>query len=47
LNNNELKHIYMKYLLSLDPDLKQTIILSNILGYKNTNKMDTLKLVLD
>ncbi len=45
LSNSDLRHSYMKYLMDLDPDIKQKIQLSKILGYKNTDRIDLHKII--
>ena len=40
LSAGDLRSIYMKYLMSLDPNFKQKIILSNIMGYQNISKLE-------
>jgi hypothetical protein len=40
ITNQEIRQIYMKHLMSLDPDFKQKYALSHILGYKDTNVLE-------
>tara|TARA_R110000824_G_scaffold38811_3_gene118192 strand:- start:387 stop:1322 length:936 start_codon:yes stop_codon:yes gene_type:complete len=40
LNASDFRSIYMKYLMSLDPHIKQKILLSNIMGYANINLLE-------
>jgi hypothetical protein len=40
LSAGDLRSIYMKYLMTLDPNFKQKIILSNIMGYQNISKLE-------
>ncbi len=40
ITNQEIRQIYMKHLMSLDPDFKQKFALSHILGYKDTNVLE-------
>ena len=43
LTNNDLRSLYMKHLMDLDPSFKEKIQLSELLGYKNTNVLDLHK----
>lgn len=40
ITNQEIRQIYMKHLMGLDPDFKQKFTLSHILGYKDTNVLE-------
>ena len=43
LTNNDLRSLYMKHLMDLDPSFKEKIQLSELLGYKNTNVLNLHK----
>lgn len=40
LSNQDIRQIYMKHLMALDPDFQQKLTLSHILGYKNTDILE-------
>jgi hypothetical protein len=43
LTNSDLRSLYMKNLIDLDPSFKEKLQLSELLGYKNTNVLDCHK----
>ena len=43
LTNSDLRSLYMKNLIDLDPSFKEKLQLSELLGYKNTNVLDMHK----
>jgi hypothetical protein len=43
LTNNDLRSLYMKNLMDLDPSFKEKVQLSELLGYKNTNTLELHK----
>ncbi len=43
LSNNEIRSLYMKNLMDLDPNFKEKVQLSALLGYKNTNTLELHK----
>ena len=43
LSNGDLRSLYMKNLMDLDPSFKEKIQLSELLGYKNTNVLELHK----
>lgn len=40
ITNQEIRQMYMKHIMNLDPDLKEKIALSQILGYINTDTLE-------
>ena len=43
LSNSEIRSLYMKNLMDLDPNFKEKVQLSALLGYKNTNTLELHK----
>jgi len=43
LSNSEIRSLYMKNLMDLDPNFKEKVQISALLGYKNTNTLELHK----